>query len=190
MKRRKIAYSEKDVRKMQNRLASSTCSVKSLSLQLFKEPSFCKHPQRSIEQKLLRLKKGLNLPDENKRKKVESLIFYSQDEVDEIIHSLTTSDEPISVLAKAFAIKHNRGEQGARSKFHSIAKGVIRPEKVNVKKSYYVKKEKVQKPAIITVEKVEPSQQVIGIDIPQGTSFDIHNVKRVVLQKDCFTVYF
>jgi hypothetical protein len=190
MKRRKIAYSEKDVTKMQNRLASSTCSVKALSLEFFKDPSFCKHTQRSIEQKLLRLKKDLNLPDRIKRKKVGTFTFYSQDEVDEIIHSLTTSNEQISVLAKAFAIKHNRREQGARTKFHNIAKNVIRPEKVNVKKSYYVKKEKVQKPAIITVEKVEPSPQVIGIDIPEGTSFDIQNVKRVVLQKDCFTVYF
>jgi hypothetical protein len=190
MKKKKIAYSEKDIRKMENGLSSSTCSVKALSLELFKDPSFCKHSQRSIEQKLLRLKKDLNLPDRNKRKKVENFKFYSQDEVNEIIYSLTTSDEPISVLAKAFAIKHNRGEQGARIKFSNIARGVIRPEKVNIKKSYYVKKKKVQKPAIISVEKVKPSPQVIGIDIPQGTSFDIQNVKRVVLQKDCFTVYF
>jgi len=92
---------------------------------------------------------------------------------------------PISSIARELAVKYNRGMIGVSMKLHTLAKGIVRP--VREKKPAYIKKGRTPK---ISVEKVKSLPQNLGIDVPEGTSFDIKNVKRVVLQKKSLTIYF
>jgi hypothetical protein len=109
---------------------------------------------------------------------MEKNYFYSQTELEDMIHALSTSHNSVVSLSKDFAKKFGRGQIGVLMKLHTLAKGISRP-----------KKEKLQKPAKIKVEKVTVPK-TIGIDVPEGTSFDFTNVKRVVLQKKSLTIYF
>jgi hypothetical protein len=109
---------------------------------------------------------------------MEKNYFYSQTELGDMIHALSTSHDSVVSLSKVFAKKLGRGQVGVMMKLHTLAKGISRP-----------KKEKLQKPAKIKVEKVIVPK-TLGIDVPEGTSFDIKNVKRVVLQKKSLTIYF
>jgi hypothetical protein len=110
---------------------------------------------------------------------MEKNYFYSQTELGDMIHALSTSHNSVVSLSKDFAKKFGRGQIGVMMKLHTLAKGISRP-----------KKEKLQKPAKIKVEKVKALPKTLGIDIPEGTSFDFTNVKRVVLQKKSLTIYF
>ena len=110
--------------------------------------------------------------------KVEKNYFYSQTELGDMIHALSTSNSSVASLAREFAVKYNRGMIGVSMKLHTLSKGIVRPVR-----------DKIQKPAKIIVEKVKLPKN-IGIDVPEGTSFDFTNVKRVVLQKKSLTIYF
>lgn len=109
---------------------------------------------------------------------MEKNYFYSQSELGEMINALSMSNASIASLAREFAVKYNRGMIGVSMKLHTLAKGIVRPVR-----------EKVQKPAKIIVEKVKLPKN-IGIDVPEGTSFDFKHVKRVVLEKKSLTIYF
>lgn len=190
MKKKLEFYTQEDVKEMENALKSSTLPIKALSFEFAKKPSFSKHSRRSVEQKLQRINKRLSIPHrKNTKKKVESFSFYSQDELNEMTHAISTTSTPISALAREFAAKYNRGVAGVTCKLHTMSNHIVRPAKD--KKSYYIREGITTKPAKIKVEKINVAvPQTIGIDVPEGTSFDIQNVKRVVLQKDCFTIYF
>lgn len=116
---------------------------------------------------------------------MKSKYFYSEEQIEDMKHVLSISNVSIASLAREFAVKYNRGVIGVSMKLHSLAKDVVRLEKV--KKPAYIKKGRTPK---IVVEKVKSLPKVLGIDVPEGTSFDIQNVKRVVLQKKSLTIYF
>lgn len=116
---------------------------------------------------------------------MKSDYFYSQEQLGEMIRALSMSNASVASLAREFAAKYNRGMIGVSMKLHTLAKGIARP--VREKKPGYIKKGRVPK---ISVEKVKSLPRVLGIDVPEGTSFDIKNVKRVVLQKKSLTIYF
>jgi hypothetical protein len=116
---------------------------------------------------------------------MENSYFYSQTELGDMIHALSTSNASVASLAREFAVKYKRGFVGVSIKLHTLAKGISRPAKE--KKPGYIKKGRAPK---ISVEKVKSLPQTLGIDVPEGTSFDIQNVKRVVLQKKSLTIYF
>ena len=116
---------------------------------------------------------------------MEKNYFYSQEELGEMIRALSMSNASVASLAREFAVKYNRGFIGVSMKLHNLAKGIARP--VREKKPAYIKKDRAPK---ISVEKVKSLPKVLGIDVPEGTSFDIQNVKRVVLQKKSLTIYF
>jgi hypothetical protein len=116
---------------------------------------------------------------------MEKNYFYSQTELGDMIHALSMSSASVTSLSKVFAKKFGRGETGVMMKLNQLAKGIVRP--VREKKPAYIKKEKASK---IVVEKVKALPKTLGIDIPEGTSFDFTNVKRVVLQKKSLTIYF
>ena len=109
---------------------------------------------------------------------MEKDYFYSQTELGEMINALSMSNASVASLSREFAFRYNRGKTGVYMKLHTLAKGIVRPVR-----------EKIQKPAKISVEKVSLPKN-IGIDVPEGTSFDFTNVKRVVLQKKSLTIYF
>jgi len=110
--------------------------------------------------------------------KMEKDYFYSQTELEEMINALSMSNASVASLSREFAVRYNRGKTGVYMKLHTLTKGIVRPVK-----------EKIQKPAKISVKKVSLPKN-IGIDIPEGTSFDFTNVKRVILQKKSLTIYF
>lgn len=116
---------------------------------------------------------------------MEKNYFYSKTELDDMTNALLMSNASVSSLSKVFAKKLGRGETGVMMKFNKLAKGIVRP--VREKKPAYVKKEKAPK---IIVEKAKALPKNLGINVPEGTSFDFTNVKRVVLQKKSLTIYF
>jgi hypothetical protein len=114
---------------------------------------------------------------------MKSKYFYSEEQLEEFRKDLLETNLSIRSLAKTYAEKYGRGFTGIQQKLFKIAQEVTRPSKI-VKAKRSPNKAKVAKIDVIK------QNQPFSIDVPEGTSFDIKNVKRVVLQKDCFTIYF
>jgi membrane-associated HD superfamily phosphohydrolase len=184
MKKTLKLYSFQEIEEMKEAITSTSTSIKKLSKDFSKK---FERTERATEQKLLKLSKYLSRPNnvkrhipivEAKEKKTNSF-FYSKDEIDEMTHLISTTSTPIMTLAKTLANKYNRSVNTITTKMNNLCKNIDRP----------VVEEKKQAIAKINVQKALVPNS-IGIDVPEGTSFDIKKVKRVVLQKDCFTIYF
>jgi hypothetical protein len=187
----KFFYSEADINEMEKALTSSNDTVKAISFILADHPNFSDRARSSIEQKLLKVSKTVSRPQKEKKVKPapkRTISFYSKDEVKEMVDALTTSNTSMRKLSKMFSIKYGRNEVAVMAKIFNLSKNIVRPVKES-KNARYINKNKVQSSAKITVEKITVPQ-TLGIDVPEGTSFDIQNVKRVVLQKKSLTIYF
>jgi hypothetical protein len=150
----------------------------------------------AVKRKMLRLRQDtyeqrIPIIEEQKPSKIKvvkstSPYFYSNEEIEDMKMALSTSNKSVRVLIREHASKWNRGITGLSHKMYKVAKEVKSTRtKIHIDKNF-VKKETIEKRVPI----IKEVPQTIGIDVPEGTSFDIQNVKRVVLQKDCFTIYF
>jgi hypothetical protein len=198
-------YTDEEELELINVLKSSSAPIEALARQICdKYGRTCK----AISHKLYRLAKNVVRPvaqeneekvkrNYNKKSKVQepakikvvenkSPYFYSNEEVEDMKTVLSTTDKSIRVLVREHASKWNRGITGVSHRMYKVAKEIGSTRtKIHIDKTF-VKKKTIKKHVPI----IKEVPQTIGIDIPEGTSFDIQNVKRVVLQKDCFTVYF
>jgi hypothetical protein len=107
--------------------------------------------------------------------------FYSNEQLEEFKRDLSESNISIKTLAKGYAKKYGRGITGIEQKLFKIARDVKRPDKI-------VRAKRTVKQKVAKVQVIEP--QHLSIDVPEGTSFDFNNVKRVVLQQKSLTIYF
>jgi hypothetical protein len=179
-----VFYCDQELKELEDLLKSD----KPLN-DIIKEQSIrWRRTEYAVRRKMLRLRQDAY---EERKPIIEvfknvSPYFYSNEEIEDMKHVLSTSNKSIRVLIAEHAIKWNRGITGVSHKMYKVAKNIESTRtKIHIDKNF-VKKKTIKKRVPI----IKEVPQTIGIDIPQGTSFDIHNVKRVVLQKDCFTVYF
>lgn len=116
---------------------------------------------------------------------MRSKYFYSEEQLEEFKRDLSESNMSIKSLAKGYAKKYGRGITGIEQKLFRLAQDVKRPDKI-------VRARRTIKQKVAKVEVREPNLEPkhLSIDVPEGTSFDFSNVKRVVLQQKSLTIYF
>jgi hypothetical protein len=187
-----VFYCEQELKELQDLLKSN----KPLD-DIIKEQSIrWRRTEYAVKRKLLRLRQEVYeerkpIIEEQKAPKIEvfknvSSYFYSDKEIEDMKTVLSTSDKSIRVLIREHASKWNRGITGVSHRMYKVAKEIESTRtRIHIDKPF-VKKKNIKK--YVPIIKEVP--QTLGIDVPEGTSFDIQNVKRVVLQKDCFTIYF
>jgi hypothetical protein len=183
MKKTIIFYTDEELKEMKKALNSSKNTVNSIASAIIDKPIFANRTFRSLEQRMLKLSKEMNRPTKaNPKCRVikerKSSYFYQQYEIEEMIDLLSTTRRSIRSLADELAIKYGRNNQALAGKIFHLSKNVVRPEREKNMSD------------VVSKEKVKTVPKTLGIDVPEGTSFDIQNVKRVVLQKKSLTIYF
>ena len=181
-------YTDEQCTEMINVLSTSSAPVRRLAKPLADKYN---RSLANITMKMAILAKSIDRPVVQEPAKIKVVktkgsYFYSNEEIEDMRIALSKGNKSVRTLIKEHAKKWNRGITGVSHKMYQVAKDIGSPRtKIHVDKKL-VKKKTIKK--LVSIKEEVP--QTLGIDVPEGTSFDIKNVKRVVLQKKSLTIYF
>ena len=118
---------------------------------------------------------------------VPKVMFYTQEQTEEMISILKTGDVNINELSRQLAVKYGRTIYAVRFKLHGLKK------KLNLTKNSQLDKVKVKKvinnPEPLNFEPVIQQPADIGVEVPHGMTFE-GKPKKIMLHSDHFRIYF